>query len=179
MKNIKLYDSFSIHCYKHDGTIYTTYDKSILLDVKKDYLVLANNKAKVTEIDGRIWYTKEPAITFYFKDNWYNVIAQFKKDGIYYYCNIASPTVVEGHVIKYIDYDLDLRCFPDGTYKVLDEAEYEYHKLKMNYPEEINTIVNQELKNLIELYKKKIGPFDTNLVEKYYKKYLSINKNIL
>ena len=177
MRKFKIGDNYTVHCYKHDGHIYNSYEYSVLLDVKKDYIVLGNNKVKVMEEDGQIWYTKEPAIVFYYKDKWYNVITQFKKNDIYYYCNIASPTILEGKVIKYIDYDLDLRCFPDGTYKVLDEAEYEYHKVKMNYPKEIDKIVKQELKNLIKLYESKTGPFDRRTVEKHFEKYMMIIGN--
>ena len=60
---------------------------------------------------------------------------------------------------------MDLRCFPDGEYKILDESEYEYHKTKMNYPEEIDIIVKNELKKLIELYKSRQGPFDEKVVK--------------
>lgn len=177
MRNFKIGDAYTVHCYKHDGHIYNSYEYSVLLDVKKDYLVFGNNKVKVTEEDGRVWYTKEPAIIFYYKDKWYNVITQFKKNDIYYYCNIASPTIIEGKVIKYIDYDLDLRCFPDGTYKILDESEYEYHKNKMNYPESVDKIVKQELRNLICTYEKRKGPFDINVVKKYYDEYMKILSN--
>ena len=149
----------------------------MLLDVNKDFLVFANRKAKVSNSDGRVWYTKEPAIIYYYKNKWYNIITQFKKTGIYYYCNIASPTIIEGKVIKYIDYDLDLRGFPDGSYKILDESEYEYHKKKMGYSDEIDTIVKQELKDLIKLYIKKQGPFDIERVKKYYEKYMLLIGN--
>lgn len=181
MKNIKIGDQFSIHCYKHDGSIYTTYEKSTLLDIKNDYMVLGNYKVKVTEIDGRTWYTKEPAIIYYYKDKWYNIITQFKKNGIYFYCNIASPTIIEGKIIKYIDYDLDLRCFPDGSYKILDESEYEYHKKKMNYSNEIDRIVKNEMDNLIKKYEAKEEPFDLEKVKEYYEQYkkiLECNRNL-
>ena len=177
MRKMRIGDNYTIHCYKHDGHIYNSYEYSVLLDIKKDYIVLGNNKVKVTEEDGRTWYTKEPAIIYYYKNKWYNVIVQFKKDDIYYYCNIASPTIIEGKVIKYIDYDLDLRGFPDGSYKVLDESEYEYHKTKMNYPNEIDIIVKQELKNLINVYNQKEGPFDINKNKNYFKKFMFIIGN--
>lgn len=179
MKNMRIGDNYTIHCYKHDESIHRSWDEAMLLDVCKDYLVFGNNKARVNNSDGRVWYTKEPAIIYYFKNKWYNVITQFKENGIYYYCNIASPTIIEGRVIKYIDYDLDLRVFPDGTYKVLDESEYEYHRKKMGYSKEIDIIVKQELKNLIKLYESGKGPFDKIEVKKYYDKYMLLigNKN--
>jgi len=177
MKNMKIGENYSIHCYKHNGKIHRTWDEAMLLDINKDYLVFANKRAKVSNSDGRIWHTKEPAIIYYFRNKWYNVIVQFKKTGVYYYCNIASPNILEGKVIKYIDYDLDLRGFPDGSYKILDESEYEYHKKLMNYSEEIDTIVKSELKSLIDLYNKKEGPFDKNTSEKYLEKYLLLTGN--
>ncbi len=177
MKNMKIGDNFIIHCYKHDGLIHRSWDEAILLDIHKDYLVYANSKAKVNNSDGKVWYTKEPAIIYYYKNRWFNVIAQLKKNGIYYYCNISSPSILEGKVIKYIDYDLDLRIFPDGTYKILDESEYAYHKEKMNYSDDIDKIVNYELKNLIKLYESKKGPFDIQEIKKYYEKYKEILEN--
>lgn len=172
MKNMKIGENYAIHCYKHDGNIHRIWDEAILIDVNKDFLVFGNKRSKVSSSDGKVWYTREPAIIYFYKNKWYNVITQFKKTGIYYYCNIASPTIIEGKVIKYIDYDLDLRGFPDGSYKILDESEYEYHRKKMNYPEEIDIIVKQELKKLIKLYEKGIGPFDKERVKKYYDKYM-------
>lgn len=44
----------------------------------------------------------------FFKDRWFNIIGQLKDYGIYFYCNIATPTLIDNKVIKYIDYDLDL-----------------------------------------------------------------------
>ena len=70
---------------------------------------------------------------YFFDNEWFNIIVQLKKDGIYYYCNIASPFIIEEGTIKYIDYDLDLRIFPDGEYKILDQMEYNYHKRILNY----------------------------------------------
>lgn len=179
MRNMKIGDNYMIHCYKHDGTIHRSWDEAVLLDVNKDFLVFGNRKAKVHNSDGRIWYTREPAIIYYYKNRWYNVITQFKKNGIYYYCNIASPTILEGKVIKYIDYDLDLRVFPDGSFKILDRGEYKYHKKIMSYPEEIDKILKEELTNLINLVRNRELAFKKGTVEYYcdlYEKQKNNNK---
>lgn len=176
MNNIKEGDILKIQSYKHNEQVYRNWDETMVVEVNDTFMVCANNKARVTEIDGRKWTTKEPAIIFFYKDKWYNIIAQFKKNGIYYYCNIASPYVVEEKTIKYIDYDLDLRIFPDSTFRVLDKGEYEYHKEKMQYSSDIDAVVNFELNNLIELYKEKNGPFDTVFLKHYYDKYIKLSK---
>ena len=113
MKKIFKGERFIIHSYKHDGSIHRAWDEAVLLEECDDYLVFGNERTRVIESDGRTWKTKEPAILFFYKDSWFNVIGQCKKDGIYYYCNIASPFLIEGLTIKYIDYDLDLRVCPD------------------------------------------------------------------
>ncbi len=176
MDDIKKGDILKIQSYKHDGEVYRNWDETVVIESTDTYLICANNKAKVTEIDGRKWNTKEPAIIFFYKHSWFNVISQFKKNGIYYYCNIATPYIIEEKTIKYIDYDLDLRVFPDGTFRVLDKGEYEYHKEKMNYGSKIDSIVNYELSNLINMYKEKKGPFDSKYLGKYYNIYMELIK---
>lgn len=171
MRNKRIGENYTIHCYKHNGEIHRTWDEAVLLSSNKDFLVFGNKKARVNNSDGRVWYTKEPAIIFYYKDRWYNIISQFKKTGLYYYCNIASPTIIEGKVIKYIDYDLDLRVFPDGSFKVLDFGEYKYHKSLMGYSKKLDMILKEELSDLIEHARKKDIAFEKGTVEHYYEIY--------
>ncbi len=176
MENLKIGRKYIIHSYKHNGKIHRAWDEAVLLDITDDFLVFGNNRTKVTETDGRTWKTKEPAIMYFYFNRWFNVIGQIKKDGIYYYCNMASPFIIEDGTIKYIDYDLDLRVFNDGSMKVLDKSEYKYHQVKMNYPKEIDTILNKELSSLIDLVKNKKTAFDKNEIDKYHYKYLMVKE---
>lgn len=177
MKNIRIGDNLQIQCYKHNGEIHRAWDEAIVLDIKKDYIVFGNNRTQVIEAGGNYWKTKEPAIMYFFKDCWFNVIAQLKKDGIYYYCNIATPYIIEENTIKYIDYDLDLRIFPTGEYKILDKMEYKYHKRIMNYSEDLDKAINGSLTELIELYKNKDNVFDEKHNYEYYRLYQKIKTN--
>jgi len=174
MKNIKVGDKLAIHCYKHSGAIDRICDEAIVLEVSDDMLVCANDKARLIEHDGRVHHTNESAILFFYKKRWFNVLGQLKKHGLFYYCNIATPFLIDNGIIKYIDYDLDLRVFPDGGFKILDRNEYNYHRRIMKYPEEIDTIIKRELSDLIEMKKKMIGPFEDGIVEKYYELYKKI-----
>ena len=171
--------TYKIHSYKHDSKIHRAWNEAILLEINDDFLVFGNNKTKVTEAEGNIWKTKEPAIMYFFKDQWFNVIAQLKKDGIYYYCNIASPFIIEEGTIKYIDYDLDLRVFPDGSFKILDRGEYQYHKKKMKYSKELDTVLKEELTVLINKARDKAIPFNKETIDYYYNEYQSIKKEKL
>lgn len=174
MEQIEIGKKYQIQCYKHNGKIHRAWDEAIVLDIKKDYIVFGNNKTKVTESEGTTWRTKEPAIMYFFKDKWYNVISQMKKDGIYYYCNIATPYIIEEGTIKYIDYDLDLRIFPKGEYKILDKLEYQYHKKKMNYSNELDIVINNAMKELINDYLNRCITFNEKNNKEYLTKYLNI-----
>lgn len=166
---------YEIHGYKHDGKIYKAWDEAVLLEIHEDYLIFGNEKTKVTESDGHTWRTKEPAVLYFFYKDWYNILGQYKKNGsIYYYCNMASPFIIEEDTIKFIDYDLDLRVFPDGSFKILDRGEYKYHKSIMKYPESIEAILKDELTNLINHVRKKEIAFAPGVVEYYYEKYIEM-----
>lgn len=165
-----------IQCYKHNGKIHRAWDEAVLLDIEKDYMVFGNNKTKVTESEGSVWKTKEPAIMYFFRNEWFNIIAQLKKDGIYYYCNIASPFIIEDNTIKYIDYDLDLRIFPSGEYKVLDKMEYKYHKKLMEYSDELDVVINGAMDDLIKKYIEKVPMFNAKNNYEYEKVYNNIKE---
>ena len=77
--NIKVGDTLVIHCYKHNGMIHKSWKLAYVLDIKNDYIVLGNENVLVTKQDGRTWHTKEPAIMFFYKKRWFNIIAQLKR----------------------------------------------------------------------------------------------------
>ena len=169
-------DKLKIHCYKHNGKIHRIWEESVVLEETEDHLICGNFKTVVIENDGRSHKTKEPAIIFFYKDSWFNIIAQFKEYGLFYYCNIASPYLLDEDTIKYIDYDLDLRVFPDGGYRVLDKNEYKYHKKLMNYSDDLDLILNKELEKLIKLKNNSEGPFNKEIIGNYFNKYMELIK---
>ena len=171
MKRINIGDKLQIQCYKHDGNVHRCWDEAVVLDIKKNYVVFGNERTKVTESGGNTWRTKEPAVMYFFKDKWYNIIVQLKKEGITYYCNIATPFIIEEGTIKYIDYDLDLRIFPSGSFKILDKQEYKYHKKKMNYSDELDIVINDALSELITDYQNHAIYFDSGINKMYGDEY--------
>ena len=171
MRKIKEGDKLQVHCYKHDCSLHRTCDEATVLEITEDTLVCANYKTEIMEIGGVRYHTKEPAILLFYKDKWFNIIGQMKEKGLFYYCNIASPYIIDDGLIKYIDYDLDLRVFPDGSFKVLDRNEYRYHKKKMKYGEDLEQIIEYELQNLIDMKKNNEGVFSKEMMNHYYELY--------
>ena len=174
MEELKIGDSVFVQSYKHDGSLHRTWSKALVIDVKENFAVVVTDHSWVVESNNRRWLTKEPAICFYYDDKWFNIISMVRKTGIYYYCNIASPSLYDGEAIKNIDYDLDVKVFPDGEYMILDENEYQYHSEIMNYPENIKKIVENELSNLLDMIKNKEKPFDFSYINEYIMKYFDL-----
>ena len=160
MEKLQTGDRLQIQCYKHNGKIHRCWDEAVILDIKKDYIVFGNEKTLVTEAQGNTWRTKEPAVMYFFKNKWYNIIVQLKKTGITYYCNIATPFIIEEGTIKYIDYDLDLRIFPNGSFKILDKEEYKKKKKKMHYSPNLDMVIKNSLSELITSYQNHAIMFD-------------------
>lgn len=162
-----------IHAYKHNGKVHRSWEDSYVLEETDRHFIVMNNHTLVTESDGRKWVTKEPAIYYFPKDQWFNIICMIRNGGIYYYCNIASPTLYDGQAIKYIDYDLDLKVYPNFQYKVLDKEEYKYHKGLMHYSDALDQLLNKQLNLLIDMAENKRGPFKKEFVDHWYQVYLN------
>ncbi|MCT2534375.1 DUF402 domain-containing protein [Aquibacillus koreensis] len=165
--------SVQIHSYKHNGQLHRVWNSSMVLKGTSDTVIIANDKALVTESDGRTWITREPAICYFHSKYWFNIIGMLRTDGIYYYCNISSPFVFEEGTIKYIDYDLDVKVFPDMTYTLLDEDEYELHSQLMNYPKVLDRILKNNIEYLIRWVRQRKGPFSPEFVDQWYERYLT------
>ena len=117
------------------------------------------------------------AIIFFYTKKWFNIFGQFRKQGLFYKCNIATPFLIDDNIIKFIDYDLDLKVFPDGAFRVLDRNEYKYHKVKMKYSEDLDRILQSQLTELINMKRAEVGPFNKKVINEYYQKYLKITQN--
>ena len=164
----------AIQCYKHNGSLHRCWDRGLVLANNDDYVVVATKRAKVVESNGRRWFTKEPAVTIFSKKEWWNVICMLKNDGICYYCNIASPALVNSRMIKYIDYDLDAKLFPSGDIRILDEKEYLKHKNIYHYSDDLDTVLKYQIKEVVNKMKNREWPFEDERIKKYYDKFLEV-----
>ena len=168
----KVKESIYIQSFKHDGSLHRTWAKGYVMEANVKRIVCVTNKTWVSDSDGRKWVTREPAIYFFYPDKWFNVISMIRKTGIFYYCNIASPSIYDGESLKNIDYDLDLKVNPQYGWTILDEDEYAEHGKKMGYSEDLKKAIEKGLRQLIDLVESKKSPFDHDEVHAIYERYL-------
>lgn len=166
----------NVQAYKHDGLLHRQWSPAYLLKETDDFWALCSRASLVTESDGRRWMTKEHAVFILFKKKWLNVICMMKEEGITYYVNIASPTIMDKGFLKYIDYDLDVKLFPDGMIKELDEQEFERHVLTYGYSKELTGAIRKSMREVLQMMKERSFPFKNEAIEEMYQSFLNENR---
>lgn len=172
-KSLSKKDKVYIQSFKHDKSLHRTWDKVTIVSEDKDKYVCINKATQITEANKHTWIAREPALYFLYKSRWFNVIAMSRETGVYYYCNLASPSIYDGEAIKNIDYDLDIKFYPTGEYEVLDEDEFKKHKNYMLYPKVIEKKLREEINYLKDLHKNNQTPFNKEENNKLFMQYIN------
>ncbi len=166
--NIKKGDVIKIMSFKHNGYIHRIWSKAYVVSVDKDKIIVCTKRSCVTESTGRKWFTREPAILYFYLNRWYNTIAMLRPDGVYYYTNLASPAVFDNGSIKYIDYDVDVKTVKHESYKIMDMTEFYCHKYSMEYSNELEDRIMSTVNEVIEKFENNEEPFCDNDAYNYY-----------
>ena len=146
MKLPKEGDFITIQSYKHDGSLHRTWRDTMVLKLRKTHLsastiILSSQRAMVE--DG---LQESQQLSTFIRSTGSISSLWYEDNEVSYYCNLASPYYMDQEALKYIDYDLDVKVFPDGDKKLLDVEEYEQHKRKMNYSDDIDFILKENVK---------------------------------
>lgn len=165
-------EKISIISYKHDGELHRVWNDVYKVYESKDLVVIINNEVEVVDGDGRKWKTREPAVCYFFKQQWFNVICMIRDNSVYYYCNLSSPYVIDSEGLKYIDYDLDVKVFPDGEVLELDRDEYDFNIKYLHYSDKIIKIIENNMKLLIKMIRNREDPFNDQAVFGWYNQFL-------
>ena len=161
-----------VQAYKHDENLHRQWSPGLIVEETPDFWAVASRSSLITEADGRRWLTKENAVFILFKKEWLNVICMFKEEGgICYYANMASPTILDGGYLRYIDYDLDLKLYPDKLIKPLDEQEFLSNAKLYGYTPDLIAAVRKTFRNTRKLMEERKFPFDDQKIIELYNKY--------
>jgi protein associated with RNAse G/E len=99
---------------------------------------------------------------YYWLDRWYNVFRFSDSSGKLknFYCNVNQPPSFDGHVLSYVDLDIDVLVAPDLTYKILDLDDFEANARAYAYPEDVQANAHHALHELTRLIAARAFPFD-------------------
>jgi uncharacterized protein len=99
---------------------------------------------------------------YYWLDHWYSVFRFSDANGRLrnFYCNVNQPPSFDGHVLSYIDLDIDVLVAPDFTYKILDVEDFERNAQHYAYPAAVQANAHRALEDLIALIESRAFPFN-------------------
>ena len=157
----------NVQAYKHNGELYRQWNGVKVIEASPDRWVLFMFKTKVAEVSGEKWIIREPMIWWMPRDSFSNTTGMIRSSGTHFYTNLASTPIFEDNTIKFIDYDLDIKAYPNTPTKVVDKGEYQHHIQKYNYSEKLQQIIEKEVKNILAKIKYKEDFFDEDVVERY------------
>ena len=161
-----------IKSYKHGGALHRTWRNGYVMTETRDYFVVGSLKTEITEANGSVWEAREPAITLYSKNCWFNVVCMFKESGISYYANLASPTILDSSdgALKFVDYDVDIRLDQNNKVQVVDLVEFRVNSKLYSYPDAIVQKIQEIVLELIDYAKNKQFPFEDSFYMDFLKK---------
>lgn len=162
----------NIQAYKHDGTLYRQWNGVKVIESSPERYVLFMYKTKVSEKSGQKWVVREPIIWWMPKYLFSNTTGLIRPSGTHFYTNLASPPIFEDGTIKFIDYDLDIKAYPDTPIKVVDQNEYKRHSKEYNYSNKLMNIIKWTTENTIKKIKIKEGFFDEDVIDEYLEQLL-------
>lgn len=167
-----------INSLKHDQTLHRRWEENIVLYSDQQRIIGGNNKTIVEEAGGNRWRTKEPAIFYFDRRYWFNIIFILGKDESFYYCNISSPYTYKNRTIQYIDYDIDIIVSLDWSYKILDQEEYETNNEKYTYPITVQQAIETDLIVLQNWIQHHHDPFNESFIHYWYDKFLTLQSEV-
>ncbi len=159
-----------IESIKHDGALHRRWMENVVLYQDDDVVVGYNNRTIVKEPNQSIWQTNEPAIFYFDRRYWFNIVL-ILTDQPFFYCNLSTPFTFEAGVLQYIDYDLDVIVQTDGSYQVVDEDEYKKNGDLYQYPPSVRQSISEHLDVLIKWITANKGPFDPENMQYFYTLY--------
>ncbi|UVD81549.1 DUF402 domain-containing protein [Mycoplasma iguanae] len=142
----------NIQAYKYNGELYRQWNGVKIIENSPEHVVLHMDKTKVSEKENQNWTIRETSLWFMPKNKMYNAIITFKNDQPYVYINLASSFIYEDNTIKYIDYDLDIKCYPGKDFYIIDKLDFKRNTIKMHYPKQLHNKIYSTIKFLFNNY---------------------------
>ena len=155
----------TINSRKYDRTICRTWRAELIERVRSLLVFAGEFDLDVDHADLGFIPRGTVSYEYYWLDRWYNVFRFLLPDGGLrnYYCNVNMPPTFENGVLDYVDLDIDVLVWPDGSHQVLDMDEFEENAVLFGYSNDVRTNAIDSLSKLISLKECGKFPFDADL----------------
>lgn len=147
------FERITINSRKFDGTIRRSWACSLITKRKNRLLFVGKFDFDISHPELGQIQRGTISYEYYWLDRWYNIFCFYEPDGTFrnYYCNLSMPPVFKDNVFDYVDLDIDVVVWPDWTFNVLDQSEFEENAAKFAYPAQVREAAAAALDTVLEL----------------------------
>ena len=152
---------------KFDGSIHYKFKAKEIFRNEKSIVLYRSPKEKMKSYRG-VFYSPRHMLQTFYKDRYHNVLIMWDTDWTphMHYINIASPADWDQKEVRYIDLDLDLfRHYSSDEIIIDDEDEFEEHKIKYKYPENLIKTCLEEVNAVKKLLQQREGVFSDKVFD--------------
>lgn len=151
-----------VRVLKYDGTIHRTWTARVAKQTESQLVLDAVFDEEIEhDLIGTI-ACGTVSTEYYWLDRWYNVFRFSDRSGTLnsFYCNVNMPPSFDGHVLQYVDLDIDVLVKPDFSYQVLDLEDFETNARAYDYPSDVRENAHAALAEMVQLIETRSFPFD-------------------
>ena len=138
-------ENIKIQSYKHDGNIHRVWSETTILKGTEHVIIGGNDHTLVTEVMGVHGLLENQQLCTFILNIGLMLFVCLEKMVFIIIVIYLRAFACDEEALKYIDYDLDIKVYPNGKYHLLDEDEYEQHMNQMNYPHDIDIILRRNV----------------------------------
>ncbi|MGY6172153.1 DUF402 domain-containing protein [Candidatus Mycoplasma pogonae] len=168
-QNVKVGSIISAQAYKYNGELYRQWNGIKVVENSQDHVVLHLDKTRVSKKNSQNWVIRELVIWFLPKNRMFNAIISIRNGQPYVYINLCSSFIFEDNTIKFIDYDLDIKCFPGEDFKIIDKSDFRKNRTKLKYPIRLVNKIYSTILDVLEMYLQDEYFFDHTYLKTYIK----------
>jgi protein associated with RNAse G/E len=154
-----------IQAFKHDGSLHLRYSAEWLSEAPIVIQTLSPRGTAATGSKGQ-GEMGEDWHGHFWPDRWFNIVrySANERHPAGWYCNVASPANLDGTILRYTDYEIDVRVQVgengDLEYRILDEDEFEEARIRYNYDEALVARCRAAVDQIIAMVKAREFPFE-------------------
>ena len=151
-------NSITVKKLSLDHELVIAYEGTVLERTPQAIVLEARFQRETMDLGYATFEHHDRFIEYFFSDRWYNIfeIHSVHDDHLKgWYCNIAQPAVLGEATIEQVDLALDVWIDPDGSYRLLDQAEFDALPLDR----ETRLRAQRALNELLDLLHHHAAPF--------------------
>ncbi len=153
-------DPVSIHKLNAEGIEVWRYEGIVLSETTSSLTLQAFFDRDDLLFEGLLLRRGDRFIETFFSDRWYNTFEIYDVEDKQlkgWYCNVCRPARIENGHIYAEDLALDLIVYPDGSWRILDEDEFEEIEISAKDRKHAKGALDQ----LIDLARHRKKPFES------------------